>query len=168
MLDLQIQQILPHRFPFLFIDGVESVDLEAEDGPSIVAIRMVSNSDPILQGHFPGNPVVPGVVQVETMAQAAVVLAHLAGHFDQRTHHCFFMGIEKASFRAPVVPGERLEIRVQALRLGRVGKFKGEVRVGDALKSNATFTAVMQAKVKAEPKGAAEAEAEAGASERQP
>ncbi len=148
MLDVEITKILPHRYPFLFIDGVESVDLEAEGGPSIVALRLVSNSDPILQGHFPGYPVVPGVVQVETMAQAAVVLAHLAGKFDQNTHHCFFMGIEQARFRAPVVPGERLEICVQALRLGRVGKFKGEVRVGDQLKSNATFTAVMQPKQK--------------------
>ncbi len=150
MVDVEIQKILPHRFPFLFIDGVESVDLEAEGGPSIVALRLISNSDPILQGHFPGFPVVPGVLQVETMAQAAVVLAHLAGKFDQNTHHCFFMGIEKARFRAPVVPGERLEVHVKALRLGRVGKFEGECRVGDELKSNAIFTAVMQPKDKGE------------------
>jgi len=150
MVDVEIQKILPHRFPFLFIDAVESVDLEAEGGPSIVALRLISNSDPILQGHFPGFPVVPGVLQVETMAQAAVVLAHLAGKFDQNTHHCFFMGIEKARFRAPVVPGERLEVHVKALRLGRIGKFEGEVRVGDELKSNAIFTAVMQPKDKGE------------------
>ena len=74
------------------------------------------------------------------------MLAHLAGHFDPSTHHCFFMGIDTARFRAPVVPGERLEVCVQALRLGRVGKFKGEVRVGEQLKSSATFTAVIQAK----------------------
>ncbi|MCA9704838.1 MAG: 3-hydroxyacyl-ACP dehydratase FabZ [Myxococcales bacterium] len=147
MLDIvQIQRILPHRYPFLFLDGVESVDLEAEGGPSIVAIRMVSGSDPILQGHFPGNPIVPGVVQVETMAQAAAVLTHLAGKFDQTTHHCLFMGIEAARFRAPVVPGERLEIHVQALRLGRVGKFKGAIKVGEQLKSDATFMAVIQPK----------------------
>lgn len=152
MLDpVQIQRILPHRFPFLFIDGVESVDLEADGGPSIVALRLVSMTDPILQGHFPGNPVVPGVVQVETMAQAAVVLCHLAGKFDPSTHHCLFMGIEGARFRAPVVPGERLEIHVQALRMGRIGKFKGEVRVGEQLKSNATFTAVMQPKAAEDP-----------------
>ncbi len=151
MLDaVQIQKILPHRFPFLFVDGVEAFDGEAEGGPTIVAIKMVSMSDPILQGHFPGNPIVPGVVQVEAMAQAAVVLAHLAGHFDANLHHCFFMGIESARFRAPVVPGERLEIHVKALRLGRVGKFSGEVRVGAQVKSSATITAVIQAKDKGE------------------
>ncbi|MEM9463716.1 MAG: 3-hydroxyacyl-ACP dehydratase FabZ [Myxococcota bacterium] len=147
MLDaVQIQRILPHRFPFLFIDGVESVDLDAQGGPTIVALRLVSNTDPILQGHFPGNPIVPGVIQVETMAQAAAILSHLAGKFDPDQHHCLFMGIEAARFRAPVVPGERLEIHVQALRLGRIGKFKGEVRVGSKVKSNATFTAVVQPK----------------------
>jgi beta-hydroxyacyl-ACP dehydratase FabZ len=145
MLDaVQVQKILPHRFPFLFVDGVESWDREAEGGPRIVAIKLVSMSDPILQGHFPGYPVVPGVVQVEAMAQAAVVLAHLTGHFDAERHHCFFMGIESARFRAPVVPGERLEIRVQAQRLGRVGKFAGEIRVGDKVKSSATITAVIE------------------------
>jgi 3-hydroxyacyl-[acyl-carrier-protein] dehydratase len=149
MLDVvQIQNILPHRFPFLFVDGVESYDAAAEGGPSIVALKLVSMSDPILQGHFPGNPIVPGVVQVEAMAQAAVVLAHLAGHFDVTLHHCFFMGIETARFRAPVVPGERMEIRVQALRLGRVGKFAGEIRVGAQVKSSATITAVIERKDK--------------------
>lgn len=150
MLDaVQIQTILPHRYPFLFVDGVESWDEAAEGGPSIVAIKLVSMSDPILQGHFPGNPIVPGVVQVEAMAQAAVVLAHLTGHFDVKLHHCFFMGIESARFRAPVVPGERLEIRVQAQRLGRVGKFAGEIRVGDKVKSSAVITAVIELKDKA-------------------
>lgn len=149
MLDaVQVQKILPHRFPFLFVDGVESWDANAEGGPSIVALKLVSMSDPILQGHFPGNPIVPGVVQVEAMAQAAVVLAHLTGHFDANLHHCFFLGIESARFRAPVVPGERLEIRVQAQRLGRVGKFAGEIRVGDKIKSSATITAVIELKDK--------------------
>lgn len=149
MLDaVQVQKILPHRFPFLFVDGVESWDANAEGGPTIVALKLVSMSDPILQGHFPGNPIVPGVVQVEAMAQAAVVLAHLTGHFDANLHHCFFLGIESARFRAPVVPGERLEIRVQAQRLGRVGKFAGEIRVGDKIKSSATITAVIELKDK--------------------
>ncbi|MCH9680345.1 MAG: 3-hydroxyacyl-ACP dehydratase FabZ [Deltaproteobacteria bacterium] len=144
MLDVvRIQEIIPHRFPFLFLDGVREFD---EEGPSLIAVKLVSMSDPILQGHFPGNPIVPGVVQVEAMAQAAVVLAHLTGHFDQSTHHCLFLGIDKAKFRAPAVPGELLEIHVKAERLGKIGKFSGQVRAGDELKSNATFTAVMQPK----------------------
>jgi 3-hydroxyacyl-[acyl-carrier-protein] dehydratase len=147
MLDaVQIQKILPHRYPFLFIDRV----LEVTPGESIVAVRLVSNSDPILQGHFPGNPILPGVVQVEAMAQAAVILAHASGHFDPETHDCFFIGISEAKFRAPAVPGEVLQIRVKAERLGRVGKFSGEV-VGDSgVKSSATFTAIVQLKSKRE------------------
>ena len=145
MLDaVQIQQILPHRFPFLFIDRV----LEVVPGESILAVKLVSNSDPILQGHFPGMPIVPGVVQVEAMAQAAVILAHASGHFDPATHDCFFIGISDAKFRAPAVPGEVLQIRVKAERLGRVGKFAGEVASDAGPKSSASFTAVVQPKAK--------------------
>lgn len=145
MLDaVQIQKILPHRFPFLFIDRV----IEIQPGEAIVAHRLVSNSDPILQGHFPGNPIVPGVVQVEAMAQAAVVLAHASGHFDPELHNCYFIGIQDAKFRAPAVPGEVLVIRVRAERLGRVGKFSGEVSTDAGVKSSASFTAIIDAKSK--------------------
>lgn len=141
---VQIQKILPHRFPFLFVDRV----LAATPGESLVAQKLVSMSDPILQGHFPGNPILPGVVQVEAMAQAGVVLAHLSGLFDLEIHHCYFIGIQEAKFRAPVVPGEVLTIEVKALRLGRVSKLSGEIRAGDQIKSSATFTAVIDAKAR--------------------
>ena len=141
---VQIQKILPHRFPFLFLDRV----ISAIPGESLVAQKLVSISDPILQGHFPGYPILPGVVQVEAMAQAGVVLAHLSGIFDLELHHCFFVGIQEAKFRAPVVPGEVLTIEIKALRLGRLSKLSGEIRAGDQLKSSATFTAVIDAKVK--------------------
>jgi 3-hydroxyacyl-[acyl-carrier-protein] dehydratase len=139
---LDVQAILPHRFPFLFIDRVVEVVPEK----SVHCQKMVSNSDPILQGHFPGNPILPGVVQVEAMAQAAIVLAHQSGVFDPETQNCYFMGIEKAKFRAPVRPGEVLDIRIEAQRLGRIGKFKGEIRSGDEVKSSGTFTAIIEAK----------------------
>lgn len=141
---VQIQKILPHRFPFLFLDRV----ISAVPGESLVAQKLVSISDPILQGHFPGYPILPGVVQVEAMAQAGVVLAHLSGIFDLELHHCFFVGIQEAKFRAPVVPGEVLTIEIKALRLGRLSKLSGEIRAGEQLKSSAIFTAVIDAKVK--------------------
>ena len=141
---VQIQSILPHRFPFLFIDRV----VEVTPGESIVAEHLVSVSSPILQGHFPGHPILPGVVQVEAMAQAAVILAHASGKFDAETHHCYFIGISEAKFRAPAVPGEVLRIDVAATRLGRVGKFSGTVACGESLKSSATFTAIIEPKEK--------------------
>jgi 3-hydroxyacyl-[acyl-carrier-protein] dehydratase len=137
--------ILPHRFPFLFVDRV----VEVTKGEFIVAEHLVSMSSPILQGHFPGHPVLPGVVQVEAMAQAAIVLAHASGHFDPARHNAYFIGIQQARFRAPAVPGEVLRIEVRAERLGRVGKFSGEIKAGDELKSSATFTAIIDAKEKA-------------------
>jgi 3-hydroxyacyl-[acyl-carrier-protein] dehydratase len=142
MNSVEVQRILPHRYPFLFIDRV----LEVVPQESIVAEHLVSMSSPILQGHFPGYPILPGVVQVEAMAQAAVVLAHASGHFDPARHNCYFIGITQAKFRAPAVPGEALQIIVKAERVGRVGKFSGEVRAGEQLKSSASFTAIIEPK----------------------
>jgi 3-hydroxyacyl-[acyl-carrier-protein] dehydratase len=139
---VEIQRILPHRFPFLLVDRVVEVVPEK----SIVAEHLVSMSNPILQGHFPGHPIMPGVLQVEAMAQAAVVLAHASGHFDPALHNCYFIGIKEAKFRAPAVPGEVLRIEVTAERLGKVGKFSGTVKAGDAVKSSATFTAIIERK----------------------
>ena len=136
----QIQKMLPHRYPFLFIDRVVSWEPEQ----SILARKLVSISDPILQGHFPGNPIVPGVVQVEAMAQAAALLAQLSGSFDPATQLCLFIGIQEAKFRAPVVPGDVLDIEVTALRLGRIGKFSGEIKVDGAVRSSAKFTAIIE------------------------
>ncbi len=136
----QIQEMLPHRYPFLFIDRVLSWTPEQ----SIQARKLISISDPILQGHFPGNPIVPGVVQVEAMAQAAALLAQLSGAFDPQTQLCLFMGIQEAKFRAPLIPGDVLDIEVTALRLGRIGKFSGEIKVEGAVRSSAKFTAIIE------------------------
>lgn len=137
-----IQKILPHRYPFLLLDGI----VEASPPTDIVARRLVSASDPILQGHFPGNPIMPGVLQVEAMAQAAIVLAHLAGAFDPEVNIAMFIGIQDAKFRTPVVPGDVLDVVVHAERIGKIGRFKGEVKVGDKVKSSASFTAIVDKK----------------------
>lgn len=144
---VQIQKILPHRYPFLFIDRVA----EVVPGESIVAEHLVSVSDPILQGHFPGNPIVPGVVQVEAMAQAAIILAHASGMFDPQHQICYFIGIQAAKFRAPARPGEVLRIAVKAERLGSIGKFSAEVTANGQVKSSASFTAVIEPKPEAAP-----------------
>ncbi len=139
---LDVQRVLPHRYPFLFIDNV----VEVEKGVRIHCQKLVSNSDPILQGHFPGNPILPGVVQVEAMAQAAVILAAQSDAFDPDKDVCLFMGIQEAKFRNPVRPGEVLDIRVEATRLGKIGKFEGTISAGDSAKSSAKFTAIIQPK----------------------
>ena len=151
----EIQTILPHRYPFLFIDRV----VEVEPDTSIVAEHLVSMSSSILQGHFPGHAVLPGVVQVEAMAQAAVILANKSGRFEPELHHCYFIGIKEAKFRGVVAPGDVLQIRVKAERLGRVGKFTGECYVGEELRSSATITAVIEPKDKAAAKSKADAPA---------
>jgi 3-hydroxyacyl-[acyl-carrier-protein] dehydratase len=101
-------------------------------------------SDPILQGHFPGHPIMPGVVQVEAMAQAAALLAQLSDSFDPATQLCLFMGIQEAKFRAPIVPGDILDIHVESHRLGRIGKFSGRIEVEGAVRSSAKFTAIIE------------------------
>lgn len=148
ILGKEIAEMLPHRYPFLFIDSV----VEWTPKERIVARKLVSNSDPILQGHFPGNPILPGVVQVEAMAQAAVILAQKSGVFDPETQICYFMGIQEAKFRAPVVPGEVLDIIVISTRVGRIGKFEGEIRCADVVKSSAKFTAIIDSKPSAQAK----------------
>lgn len=148
LLGREIAELLPHRHPFLFIDSV----IEWTPKERILARKLVSNSDPILQGHFPGNPILPGVVQVEAMAQAAVILAQKSGVFDPETQVCYFMGIQEAKFRAPVVPGEILDIVVISKRIGRIGKFEGEIRCGDQVKSSAKFTAIIDSKESAQAK----------------
>ncbi|HET6612285.1 MAG TPA: 3-hydroxyacyl-ACP dehydratase FabZ [Kofleriaceae bacterium] len=119
-----ILSILPHRFPFLLVDRVLEV---SED--RIVCIKNVSWGEPYFQGHFPGMPVMPGVLMVEALAQAGGILAAQSGGFDARTHVVFFMAIDKVKFRKPVTPGDQLVLEVVPLRRGRVWKMRGEAKV---------------------------------------
>jgi 3-hydroxyacyl-[acyl-carrier-protein] dehydratase len=123
----QIQQLLPHRHPFLLVDRV----VELEKGKRIVAIKCVTVDEPFFPGHFPGMPVMPGVLIIEALAQTAAILA-LAGMTEEERKGkvTYFMGIDGARFRKPVVPGDRLELHVEVLRSkGAVLKVKAEAKV---------------------------------------
>ncbi len=137
----EIQAAIPHRFPFLLIDRV----LELGDD-RVVALKNVSINEPFFQGHFPGHPVMPGVLIVEAMAQAGAVLGVRSG-FDPATQVIYFMAIEKARFRKPVVPGDQLRIEVTPLRRGSsIWKFKGEAKVEGTLVCEAEFLATITKK----------------------
>jgi len=134
----EILDILPHRFPFLLVDRVREL---SED--KIVALKNVSWNEPFFVGHFPGMPVMPGVLIVEAMAQAGGILAARTTDFDPATQVVFFMAIDKVKFRKPVTPGDQLVLTVEPLRKGRVWKMKGEAHVDGQLVSQAELLATM-------------------------
>src|SRR5215475_3738663 len=132
----QILTILPHRYPFLLIDRV----LELQRKKRIVALKNVTVNEPFFQGHFPGNPIMPGVLTVEAMAQAGAVLL-LTEFPDRNEKLVFFTGIEKARFRKPIVPGDQLRIEVTVLAWRRIaGRMDGKVFVGDKLAAEAMIS----------------------------
>ncbi len=138
MIDIkEILSMLPHRYPFLLVDKI----VEFEPDATAVGIKNVTINEPFFQGHFPNNPVMPGVLIVEAMAQVAGILAFKSGAQGKAV---YFMSIEKVKFRKPVLPGDqlRLEIKVTHAR-GSVWKFSGNAYVGDKLVSEAEFTAMV-------------------------
>ena len=132
----QILGLLPHRYPFLLIDRV----VELSDD-KVVALKNVTFNEPYFQGHFPGIPVMPGVLQVEAMAQAGGILAGESIQFDRAKHVMYFMTIDGVKFRKPVVPGDQLVIEVVPLRKGKIFKMKGEIQVDGQVVSSAEFLA---------------------------
>ena len=130
-----IEAILPHRAPFLMIDHVDLVDADR-----IVARKTVAADEPFLQGHFPGHPIMPGVLIVEAMAQAGAVLAARQCSFDPARQVMYFMAIDRARFRKPVLPGDILKLEVVPLRRGTAAwKMRAEAKVGDILVAEAEF-----------------------------
>ncbi|UCD56678.1 MAG: bifunctional UDP-3-O-[3-hydroxymyristoyl] N-acetylglucosamine deacetylase/3-hydroxyacyl-ACP dehydratase [Candidatus Hydrogenedentota bacterium] len=133
----QILQILPHRFPFLLVDKVTMLDDKRGHG-----IKNVTISEPYFQGHVPGNPIVPGVLIIEAMAQVGAILVF--NKTGDRGKLPYMTSVEKAKFRRPVYPGDRMDIQVEITKLHRkYGKLRGEVRVDGKLASEAEITFAM-------------------------
>ena len=129
----QIQKIIPHRYPFLLVDAIT----ELEPGKRIVGLKNVTVNEPFFSGHFPGTPVMPGVLIVESLAQVAAVLV-LREIPDRESKLVYFSGIDRARFRQPVIPGDQLEMVVEVLRLKpRLGKLRGEAFVRGKLVAEA-------------------------------
>src|SRR5580700_9600395 len=137
----EILKMIPHRYPMLMIDRLEEIVIDH----SAVGIKNVTANEPYFQGHFPGHPIMPGVLIIEAMAQtsATLVVASMEG-VSCDTHIVYFMTIESARFRKPVVPGDQLHIKVKKDRQrGSVWKFRGEAYVDNVLCAEAVYTAML-------------------------
>jgi 3-hydroxyacyl-[acyl-carrier-protein] dehydratase len=131
----EIMQNLPHRFPMLLVDRV----LECEPGKRILALKNVTINEPFFSGHFPHHPVMPGVLIIEALAQAAAILSFqtLGAMPDDKSVY-YFVGIDRARFKRPVEPGDQLVLDVRLERLLRgLWKFAAQARVGEALAAEA-------------------------------
>ena len=134
-----IQEILPHRFPFLLVDKI----IELVPREKIVGIKQVTFNEHFFQGHFPDAPVMPGVLIIEALAQVGAILA-LREMEDRNNKIPFFSGIERARFRRPVVPGDTLVLEVTALRVGtKVQKMRGEAKVEGVLAAEAEIMCIV-------------------------
>lgn len=136
----RVLQLLPHRYPFLMVDRI--VDMKADE--SAVGIKNVSVNEPFFQGHFPGFPVMPGVLIIEGLAQTAGALC--VNHLDTpyKPQLVYFMGIDRAKFRKPVLPGDQLHYHVKKIRSrGRAWRFYGEAKVNGQVVAEAEVSAMI-------------------------
>jgi len=134
----QIQALLPHRFPFLLVDRVVSIEPD-----KITAIKNVSLNEPFFPGHFPGMPIMPGVLIIEAMAQAGGILAARTSDYNPETQVVMFMAIDKVKFRKPVTPGDQLVMEIVPLRRGKIWKMQGTAKVDGQVVCTAEFLATM-------------------------
>ena len=137
--DIQgIMELLAHRYPFLLIDRVN----EVVPGDKITALKNVTINEPFFQGHFPGRPIMPGVLIIEAMAQAGGILAYLTGSVEQRNRLIYFMGMDKVKFRKPVTPGDQLIFEMKFLKQRRkVFKMSGTAYVDEKVVAEAELMA---------------------------
>jgi len=134
----EIQKLLPHRYPFLLVDRI----IEIQHGVKAVGIKNVTVNEGFFQGHFPEQPIMPGVLIIEAMAQVAGILAF--GSEANLGKSVYFMSIEKAKFRKPVIPGDQLRLEVNILQQrGNVWKFAGNALVDEKVAAEAEFTAML-------------------------
>lgn len=134
---MDIQKILPHRYPFLLVDRIT----EIEPNKKAVGLKNVTFNEPFFQGHFPGNPIMPGVLVLEAMAQVSGILAM---HNGPKGSSVYFMSIEKAKFRKPVVPGDQLQFEISVLQKRKnVWKFAGQTFVDGKVVAEAEFKAMI-------------------------
>ena len=136
----KLMDMLPHRYPMLLVDFLEKVDVNK----SAIGVKNVSIGEPFFEGHFPGNPIMPGVLIVEAMAQTAGALVVESLNLHGSGSLVYFMSIEKAKFRKLVLPGDILKLYVEVVKARtKVWKFEGQARVKDELVAESEFTAMM-------------------------
>lgn len=136
----EIQRILPHRYPFLMVDRIVALEM----GKRIVGLKNVSSNEPFFQGHFPGRPIMPGVLIVEALAQAGGILALLSTPENMGNPSLFLMGLDQVRFRQPVVPGDQLRLEVETLRSGKkFWKMYGKAFIDDTLVAEGEMIAVV-------------------------
>jgi 3-hydroxyacyl-[acyl-carrier-protein] dehydratase len=136
----RIVEMIPHRYPFLMVDRLVDVVV----GESAVGIKNVTANEPFFQGHFPGRPVMPGVLIIEAMAQTAAVIVVASLGASAEGKLVYFMSIENARFRKPVEPGDQLRLICRKERQrGNVWRFTGEARVGETVVAEAVYTAMI-------------------------
>ena len=135
-----VEALLPHRYPMLLVDRVDHATPD-----KIVARKMVTRNEPHFDGHYPGHPVMPGVLILEALAQAGALLACRAGACDPKRHVIYLMAIDGVKFRKAVTPGDMLVLEVVPLRKGTtIWKLKGEAKVDGAVVAEAEFMASIQ------------------------
>jgi len=137
---LRVMKLLPHRYPFLMVDRI--IDMDRDE--SAVGIKAVSINEPFFQGHFPGFPIMPGVLIVEGLAQTAGALCVSNYDTSYKPQLVYFMGIDRAKFRKPVLPGDLLHYHVRKIRSrGKAWRFYGEARVNGQIVAEAEVSALI-------------------------